>query len=70
MEKETCMADSQFDLTQIKQVDQIEDSAKVNRLLDQGWVILKVTETQWRDEEGAIRATIVYTIGTTLDLKR
>ncbi|AXZ12063.1 hypothetical protein OW944_23500 [Klebsiella pneumoniae] len=64
------MADSQFDLTQIKQVDQIEDSAKVNRLLDQGWVILKVTETQWRDEEGAIRATIVYTIGTTLDLKR
>ncbi|MCS5752369.1 hypothetical protein LNO16_26055 [Klebsiella quasipneumoniae subsp. quasipneumoniae] len=64
------MADSQFDLTQIKQVDQIEDSAKVNRLLDQEWVILKVTETQWRDEEGAIRATIVYTIGTTLDLKR
>ena len=64
------MADSQFDLTQIKQVDQIEDSAKVNRLLDQEWVILKVTETQWRDEEGAIRATIVYTIGTTVDLKR
>ena len=64
------MADSQFDLTQIKQVDQIEDSAKVNRLLDQEWVILKVTETQWRDEEGAIRATIVYTIGTPLDLKR
>lgn len=54
------MADSQFDLTQIKQVDQIEDSAKVNRLLDQGWVILKVTETQWRDEEGAIRGAWLF----------
>lgn len=63
------MPDTQFDLTQIKQVDQIEDSAKVNRLLDQGWVILKVTETQWRDDEGAIRASVFYTLGTTLDLK-
>jgi len=62
------MPEKQFDLTQIKQVDQIEDSAKVNRRLQEGWVILKVTETQWRDDEGAIRATVVYTIGTTLDL--
>ncbi|MDK2631982.1 hypothetical protein QMZ93_01295 [Pantoea stewartii subsp. indologenes] len=59
------MSEQQFDITKIQQVDQLEDSAQVNRLLTQGWVILKVTETQWRDDEGALRASIIYTLGTT-----
>ncbi len=57
------MSDQQFDMTQIKAVDQLDDCAQVNRLLQQDWVLLKTTETQWRDDEGAIRATIIFTIG-------
>ncbi|EBS6398442.1 hypothetical protein DPO94_21000 [Salmonella enterica subsp. enterica serovar Emek] len=59
------MSDQQFDITKVKEVNQIEDSAKVNRLLAQGWVLLKVSESQWRDDEGAIRSTIIYTVGNT-----
>lgn len=58
------MSEQQFDITKIQAVDQVEDSAKVNRLLQEGWVLLKVTETQWRDDEGALRASVVYTLGT------
>ena len=57
------MSDQQFDITKVKEVNQIEDSAQVNRLLAQGWVLLKVSETQWRDDEGAIRSIIIYTVG-------
>ena len=57
------MPDQQFDITKIKAVDQFEDSAKVNRLLQEGWILLKVTEHQWRDDEGALRASVVYTVG-------
>ncbi|WP_432224218.1 hypothetical protein [Enterobacter wuhouensis] len=59
------MSDQQFDITKVKEVNQIEDSAQVNRLLAQGWVLLKVSESQWRDDEGAIRSTIIYTVGNT-----
>ncbi|MBJ9017329.1 MULTISPECIES: hypothetical protein [Enterobacteriaceae] len=59
------MSDQQFDITKVKEVNQIEDSAQVNRLLAQGWVLLKVSESQWRDDEGAIRSSIIYTVGNT-----
>lgn len=59
------MSAQPFDITSIKEVDQLQDSAKVNRLLAQGWVLLKVSEQQWRDDEGALHSDIIYTIGNT-----
>lgn len=57
------MSEKQFDITTVKEVNQIQDSAQANRLLAQGWVLLKVSESQWRDDEGAIRSEIIYTLG-------
>lgn len=57
------MEAQQFDMTKIKAVDKFDDCAQVNRLLQQDWVLLKATESQWRDDEGALRATVIFTLG-------
>lgn len=57
------MENKQFDITTIKEVDQTKDAAKANRMLSQDWVLLKVTESQWRDDDGALASDVYYTLG-------
>ncbi|WP_301691945.1 hypothetical protein [Klebsiella pneumoniae] len=57
------MSEQAFDLTKIKEIDQTDDAQKANRLLVNGWVLLKVSESQFNDGEGAIRSAIWFTLG-------
>lgn len=58
------MENTQFDITTIKEVEHLKDPAKVNRMLAEGWVLLKVSESQWRDDEGALVSDVYYTLGS------
>lgn len=57
------MSEQQFDISSVDAVDQLEDCAQVNRLLQQDWVLLRTSENQWRDDEGALRSTVIFTVG-------
>lgn len=57
------MSVQDFDLSKIKEVQQVNDESKANYLLGNGWVLLKVTETQFHDTYGALKADIVFTLG-------
>jgi hypothetical protein len=46
------MTEQAYDLTKITEVQQTNDEQKVNFLLGSGWVLLKVTETQFHDNYG------------------
>lgn len=59
------MTEQAYDLTKIKEIDQTDDAQKVNYLLAHGWVLLKVSESQYNDGEGAIRSTVWFTVGNT-----
>lgn len=58
------MENQQFDITTVKAVDHTKDPAKVNRMLAEGWVLLKVSESQWRDDDGALVSDVYYTLGS------
>ncbi|MEZ2696189.1 hypothetical protein ACBQ19_14390 [Hafnia alvei] len=57
------MPDQIYDLTKIKEIKQTSNEPEVNNLLGQGWVLLKVTESQFHDTYGALKADVVFTIG-------
>lgn len=57
------MSEQVYDLTKIKEVVQTTDEQKVNHLLANGWVLLKVTESQFHDSHGALKADVVFTLG-------
>ncbi|WP_186390495.1 hypothetical protein [Citrobacter freundii] len=57
------MTEQAYDFTKIKEIDQTDDAQKVNYLLANGWVLLKVTETQSHDEYGALHSTVWFTVG-------
>ncbi|EMY3111673.1 hypothetical protein AAIM08_002537 [Escherichia coli] len=57
------MSVQDFDLSKIKEVQLVNDESKANYLLGNGWVLLKVTETQFHDTYGALKADIVFTLG-------
>ncbi|CAM6197974.1 hypothetical protein DP934_01765 [Escherichia coli] len=59
------MTEQAYDLTKITEVQQTNDEQKVNFLLGSGWVLLKVTETQFHDNYGALKADVVFTLGNT-----
>lgn len=57
------MSEQAYDLTKIKEIDQTDDPQKANYLLGNGWVLLKVTESQSHDSNGALYSTVWYTVG-------
>ncbi|EAS1718277.1 hypothetical protein JKB30_002930 [Salmonella enterica] len=57
------MSEQAYDLTKIKEIEQTDDVQKANRLLANGWVLLKVSESQYNDGEGAIRSAVWFTLG-------
>lgn len=57
------MSEQAYDLTNIKEIEQTDDPQKANYLLANGWVLLKVIESQYNDGEGAIRSTVWFTLG-------
>ncbi|ELY4815887.1 hypothetical protein SM094_000488 [Cronobacter malonaticus] len=57
------MNEKTFDLTEIQTVDELNHAREVNQKLSEGWKLLKVTESQWRDDDGALKSTIVYIVG-------
>lgn len=57
------MSEQAYDLTNIKEIEQTDDPQKDNYLLANGWVLLKVIESQYNDGEGAIRSTVWFTLG-------
>lgn len=57
------MTDQVYDLTKITEIEQTNDAQRVNFLLGSGWVLLKVTETQFHDNYGALKADVVFTLG-------
>ncbi|HFL9766160.1 TPA: hypothetical protein ACG5WU_004245 [Escherichia coli] len=57
------MTDQVYDLTRITEIEQTNDAQRANFLLGSGWVLLKVTETQFHDNYGALKADVVFTLG-------
>ncbi|MFI2870509.1 hypothetical protein ACH69B_21890 [Klebsiella aerogenes] len=57
------MSDQAYDLTKIKEIEQTDDAQKANRLLANGWVLLKTTESQSHDDYGALYSTVWFTLG-------
>ncbi|HCB0852809.1 TPA: hypothetical protein MYN00_000077 [Klebsiella pneumoniae] len=57
------MSEQAYDLSKIKKIDQTDDAQKANYLLANGWVLLKVTESQSHDSNGALYSTVWFTIG-------
>lgn len=57
------MSEQAYDLSKIKEIDQTDDAQKANYLLANGWVLLKVTESQSHDPNGALYSTVWFTIG-------
>lgn len=56
------MSEQAYDLSKIKEIDQTDDAQKANYLLANGWVLLKVTESQSHDSNGALYSTVWFTI--------
>lgn len=59
------MTEQAYDLTKITEIEQTNEKHKANFLLGSGWVLLKVTETQFHDNYGALKADVVFTLGNT-----
>ncbi|MEX3020248.1 hypothetical protein AB4K05_11720 [Kluyvera sp. STS39-E] len=57
------MSEQAYDLTKIKEIDQTDDAQKANFLLGNGWVLLKVTESQAHNSNGALYSTVWFTVG-------
>jgi G:T-mismatch repair DNA endonuclease (very short patch repair protein) len=57
------MSEQDYDLSKITKIEQTTDRSKANSLLDTGWVLLKVTESQFHDTYGALKADVVFTLG-------
>ncbi|CUZ54173.1 MULTISPECIES: hypothetical protein [Serratia] len=57
------MKEQDFDLSKIKEIEQTDSKSKANTLLNDGWVLLKVTESQFHDTYGALKADVIFTLG-------
>lgn len=57
------MSEQDYDLSKITKIEQTNDRSKANSLLDAGWVLLKVTESEFHDTYGAKKADVFFTLG-------
>lgn len=57
------MTEQDYDYSKIKRIEQTDNKSQANALLNDGWILLKVTETQFHDTYGALKADVVFTLG-------